>query len=217
MPVRCVIQDGDSVIKLSEQYGFAAQTIWDDSANASLKKSRPDMNVLVPGDVVVIPDKKVKQEKRPTGKRHKFRRKGIPALFRLQLFDGDAPRKNQDYSLTVAGQELDGTTDDQGVLEQYVPATASEGQLVIGPEQARFTLKFGFLQPASELAGVQRRLTNMGYVCDNTDGDMTDQTSEAIMAFQAHFGLPQTGELDDATRDKLEHVHDDVSKFDLAG
>ena len=100
MPVQCVIQDGDSVIKLSEQYGFAAETIWSDSANASLKKSRPDMNVLVPGDVVVIPDKKVKQEKRPTGKRHKFRRKGIPALFRLQLFDGDSPRKNQDYQLT---------------------------------------------------------------------------------------------------------------------
>ena len=216
MPVRKVVRDGDSVIKFSEHYGFAAETIWSDAANADLKKVRPDMNVLVPGDVVVIPDKKLKQEKRPTGKRHRFRRKGVPAIFRLQLFDGDWPRKNQKYQLTVDGQQYEGTTDDKGVLEQYVPTTAAEGQLVIGTDQATFTLKFGFLRPASDLAGVQRRLTNMGFVCDNTDGDMTDQTTEAIMAFQAHFGLKQTGELDDATLDKLEHVHDDVSKFDHA-
>lgn len=216
MPHRYVIQDGDSVIKLSEQYGFAADTIWSDSANADLKKLRPDMNVLVPGDVVVIPGKKLKKEKRPTGKRHRFRRKGVPALFRLQLFDGDWPRKNQKYQLTVDGQQFEGTTDDKGVLQQYVPTGAAEGQLVIGTDQASFTLKFGFLRPASDLAGVQRRLANMGFDCGNTDGDFTDQTVEAIMAFQAHFGLKQTGELDDDTLHKLEHVHDDISKFDRA-
>ena len=213
MPVSVVIQDGDSVIKLSEQYGLWAHTIWDDPANAELKKKRTDMNALMPGDKLVIPDKRLKQEKRPTGKRHRFKRKGIPAIFRLQLFVGDLPRKNQSYRLILGDQELKGKTDDQGVLQEYVPAGSFEAELIIGPEESHFRVQFGFLRPATDLSGVQRRLTNMGFDTGNLDGEMTDRTHEAIREFQAHFELKQTGELDDATRDKIEQVHGDVSKF----
>src|SRR5258708_29736807 len=100
MAVRHTVQQGESVISLSEQYGLFAETIWDDPANAALRKNRPDMNVLLPGDVVVIPDKRPRLEKRETGARHKFRRKGIPALFRLQVYDMHHPRATQNYTLT---------------------------------------------------------------------------------------------------------------------
>jgi hypothetical protein len=71
--------------------------------------------------VVVIPDKRLRLEKRATGAKYTFRRKGIPALFRLQVYDMHIPRSNQSYKLTVDGVAHSGTTDGQGILEQYVP------------------------------------------------------------------------------------------------
>jgi N-acetylmuramoyl-L-alanine amidase len=89
MPINHTVSQGDSVISLSEVHGLFAVTIWNDQGNAGLRQKRTDMNVLMPGDVVVIPDKRPRLEKRPTGQTHRFRRKGIPAIFRFQFnYDG---------------------------------------------------------------------------------------------------------------------------------
>ena len=127
MPINHTVCQGDSVISLSETHGLFAVTIWNDPGNAGLRQKRTDMNVLMPGDVVVIPDKRPRLEKRPTGQTHRFRRKGIPAIFRFQIFDMHIPRANQHYTLTVDGVELKGTTDGSGILEEYIPAQAKEG------------------------------------------------------------------------------------------
>jgi hypothetical protein len=60
MPIRHVVKPGDSVIQLSDEHGFYAMTIWDHADNAELKQKRADMNILMEGDVVVIPDKREK-------------------------------------------------------------------------------------------------------------------------------------------------------------
>lgn len=208
MPIRHTIVQGDSVIRLADEHGFFPQTIWEDAANTALREKRKDMNELVPGDVVVIPDKQPKMLPARTGALHRFRRKGIPAIYRLQLFDEEEPRANQSYRLTVDGREYTGTTDENGILQLYLPATAREGELVIGPDEFTVGLEFGHLDPITEVTGIQKRLNNLGFFCGDPDGVLNDATRDALADFQWRFGLEDTGEPDDETLAMLEEVHD---------
>ena len=208
MPINRTVNQGDSTISLSEEYGHFAPTIWDYADNAELKKKRSDMNVLMPGDVVVIPDKRLKYEKRPTGNKHKVRRKGIPALFRFQIFDQNIPRKNQHYTLTVDGQEKKGTTDGSGVLQEYIPPQAKDGTLVVGDDEFTLNFKFGYLDPINEINGIQQRLNNLGYDCGDEEGEIGKATEWALLRFQRANKLELTGKPDDATKKKLEEIHD---------
>ena len=213
MPINHTVCQGDSVISLSETHGLFAVTIWNDPGNTGLRQKRADMNVLMPGDVVVIPDKRQRLEKRPTGQTHRFRRKGIPAIFRFQIFDMHIPRASQHYTLTVDGVELRGTTDGSGILEQYIPAQAKEGKLVIGDDKFQLNFQFGYLDPVNELSGIQKRLNNLGYDCETEDGTLNDATTQALLAFQRASDLPRTGEADAATKKKLEEIHDAPYKY----
>jgi N-acetylmuramoyl-L-alanine amidase len=211
-----MIVQGDSVIRLSDDYGFDADTIWNDAANAALKEKRKDMNELVPGDEVVIPDRRQKIVEATTGTVHRFRRNGIPAYFRLQVFDGEQLRANQPFTLTIKGRTYSGTTDDKGVLELYVPATADEGTLVIGPDELTVVIDFGHLDPITEISGVQKRLNNLGYFAGES-GELDDATRDALADFQYEFGLDETAEPDEATIAKLSEVHDKAGTFTGAG
>jgi N-acetylmuramoyl-L-alanine amidase len=213
MPIDHTIEEGESTISLALQYGFFVNTIWDYPANADLKRKRKDMNVLMPGDIVVIPDKEIKEVSGATEQLHRFKRKGIPAIYRLQVFDCEKPRANQAYRLSLDGQVLRGTTDANGILQQPVPPDATEGELIIGPDEFRLTIDFGHLDPITEISGVQKRLNNLGYLCGEADGELDEPTRDALADFQDRFGLEPTGELDDATLKKLEEVHDAPNQF----
>ncbi len=213
MPIRHTIAPGDTTIGLSEKHGLFAGTIWDDPANAELKQKRKDMNVLMPGDVLVIPDKRIKEVSKASDQKYKFKRKGIPAKFRMQVFECETPRANQQYRLIVDGVRLGGKTDGNGVLETYISPVARHGELIVGPDEFRLEIDFGHLDPIDEISGVQMRLNNLGYGCGEPNGEMNDQLRAALREFQQRFQLPATGELNDQTRKKLEQVHDASSSF----
>jgi hypothetical protein len=216
MPIRYTIQQGDSVIRLGDRYGFDPDTIWNDSANAALKEKRKDMNELVPGDEVTVPDKRAKTVDAAAGAVHRFRRVGIPAYFRLQLFDADEPRANQSFALTVDGNVYSGTTDADGILQLYLPASSREGILLIGPDDFTVEIDFGHLDPITEISGVQKRLNNLGFFSSES-GELDDATRDALADFQYAAGLDDTGEPDDATLAKLAEVHDKAGAVTSAG
>ncbi|MGH9902357.1 MAG: peptidoglycan-binding protein, partial [Pyrinomonadaceae bacterium] len=209
-----VVEAGECISSIANDYGLFWETIWNDPKNASLKELRKDPNILLPGDVLYVIDKRVKKEKGETGKRHKFRLKGVPALCRLQLFDGDEPRANQKYELLIDGKKrINGITDAKGILEANIPPDAKEAKLTVGPDRAEFALKFGHLNPIDEISGVKARLNNLGFDCGSDEGEIDEQTVEALKAFQTRFGLEATGELDDKTRAQLRDIHDVGSLF----
>jgi N-acetylmuramoyl-L-alanine amidase len=209
LPKKIKIAQGDSVIKLSDRHGFFADTIWEDNANLSLKENRKDMNSLQPGDVLVIPDKRVKSIEVESDSRHRFRRCGIPAKFQLQLLKNGEPRASEDYRFIIDGKILHGKTDSTGSLEEYISASSEEGVLYIGPMNTRIHVKFGHMDPIEEMSGVQKRLRNLGFSPGCCDGKHDDRTRSAIMVFQKQFGLSETGEIDESTRAKLAAVHDE--------
>ena len=210
MPRFHTVSQGEGISSLSERYGFAPETIWEHPENARIRALREDPNVLLPGDVVCIPDKQPKFLEGATNARHRFRRKGVPAMFELQLLDGDRPIAGVPYVLAVSDQRLPGTTDGQGILRHYVPNAASKGwiEYTENGKATRLELNFGCLDPITEIVGVQKRLNNLGFPCGEPDGTLNSATSAALLLFQFRAELEPTGVLDEVTREKLRIYHD---------
>lgn len=207
MPIHHTVRPGDSVAKLAEQHGLFVETIWGDAANAELRARRPDMNVLMPSDVLVIPDKREKRVSVASGARHRFRRKGVPAKYRLQIIVHDRPLANASYVLVIDGAVIEGRTNAEGILEECVSPLAKRGELVVGPDRLRFLIEFGHLNPASDLTGVQQRLRNLGYTIEDPDGELGESTAEALRTFQRRTGIAETGSVDPETSAQLDAVH----------
>jgi N-acetylmuramoyl-L-alanine amidase len=192
---------GDSISSIAFRFGYFPDQLWNDPANAELRARRGDPNVLLPGDRVQLPARRPRTVQAATGRSHRFRRKGVPARFRIQLFLGDEPRAGHAWQLeTDSGYTETGTADDRGVVESWLPPDASWAVLQIGPDRAELSLEFGHLDPVEAPSGVEQRLRNLGY--------RDDDLPTALRAFQAASGLPDTGAPDDVTVRRLTEIHD---------
>ena len=202
------IVEGDSIPSIAFAAGLFPDTIWNHPQNAQLKELRQEMNVLFPGDQVYVPDKQRRVEMANTDQSHKFRRKGVPCRLRLQLFNIETPRANEDFELSIDGKAQKGSADDKGVIEIWLPPNAKQGLLKIGKDEAIIELKFGHMDPVTEIAGLQKRLANVGYPSKEPPGEITGATREALLSFQRRFQLEQSGEFDDDTKTLLARFHD---------
>ncbi len=194
------------------QYGFRdPKVVYQHPDNADLRQLRPDPDVLYPGDVVNVPDPDPKKLPAATGAKHKYVVKSPPKrVLRLafQSVDGK-PLANADYTLSYGDQEISGTTDGDGMLEQLVPYDLDAASVLIDGDQ--HDLALGCLDPAKDTddggaSGAQARLANLGYGAGDS-GEIDDVTRAAIAAFQRDAGLTESGELDDATQAKLLEAH----------
>ena len=207
------VKGGECITSIADHYGFYWITVWLHDANAELRRHCEDPNMLMEGDIVYVPDITAKKETGSTEQRHRFRKKGIPAVVRLQMFDGQEPRTNQKYRFTFGGGTIEGETDGEGFLEVPVPAELLTAQLIIGEDEAVYDINLGQLPPLSKLIGVQTRLNNLGYLTKKPSGELDDATRAALIALQFDTGLTADGELNEATRTKLAELHDLTSNF----
>jgi len=204
-----VVKTGDCITSIADHYGFFWETVWKHENNAALRAIRSDPHTLIQGDRVFVPDLRAKEVVCNTGNRHRFRRKGIPALLRLQLFDGMKPRDGQTFSITLdTGPVLTGSTDADGILCVALPTKARSGKLVIGPDQFTVELALGGLAPIETIEGAQARLQNLGFYAGRLDGKESEALAKATSRFQTAYGLPATGTIDEATRRLLDDMHD---------
>ena len=200
-----VVSDGECISSIAFQRGFFWETIWNHPQNGDLKSLRKDPNILFASDVVFVPDKQLKQAIRSTGAHYKFVKKNNHVTLRLRLLDEFKPRGGVNYTLIVGSLTLRGQTDGAGHLRQKIPADATSALLVT--DEDGYNLKIGSLAPISENIGVQHRLRNLGYLGQDTDGEITVATTDAIKRFQKDKGLNPSGELTDDTRARLQKEH----------
>jgi hypothetical protein len=198
---------GESATSIAAQNGFFVDTLWNHPRNSALRAKRKTPDQLFEGDEIFIPDKQLKQEDGATGSRHRFKVKGVPAKFRLQLLALGEPRANEDYVLNIDGQLTSGKTDGQGWIKQSIPPGARSAKLLLQGGKEEIPIQIGDLDPVEEVSGVQQRLTNLGFPTGNS-GQLDDPTKAALKRFQAAQGLQTTGEADDPTRAKLKQLHD---------
>ncbi|BBO83328.1 hypothetical protein DSCO28_38940 [Desulfosarcina ovata subsp. sediminis] len=199
MSIRIAVKQGQCIECIAYEHGFTPQTILDHPDNAKIKNRRREHNILKHGDVVVVPDRRQHEEDAATGKRHRYRRKGLPVKFNLVLEEGGEPRANEPYVLWIDGEVSEGETDKDGVLSESISPGARKGRLLIGEgeNQEEFLLDFGYVDPINELSGIQGRLKNLGLYDGPVDGDPSEETTAAIVAFQASVGLESNGKSDD--------------------
>ncbi len=202
------VGEGDCLSSIAKDTGHFWETIW--AANPELKRIRKDPNVLRPGDRVTIPPLVRKEEPGETEMRHRFRRRGEPSMMRVRILVDDEPRGQEPYELVIDGREpITGTTTADGLIEAPIPGNAKAGVLRVGTEknQLEYDLQMGWVDPVTELEGVQERLTNLGYACGPIDGVLGPRTEAAIRSFQKAMGLDETGTPDDGTRDRITREH----------
>jgi hypothetical protein len=199
------VGENDCFSNIAERFGFSWEKLWNHPDNAELKQKRKNPNILYPGDVIHIPDKELHEVSRPTEKRHRFQKLSQTVLLRLRLLEDGQPRRNLSYTLEVEGQTFSGATDGDGKLEHKIPAKSSVGRLITTEDS--YMLNIGRLDPVTEIAGVQERLKNLGYLGDAADGVLTENTKAAIKTFQEKHHLDATGEITEQTRNKLAEIH----------
>jgi N-acetylmuramoyl-L-alanine amidase len=187
------VTQGQCLLSIASETGHHWNTIWNDPANAELR-SRRRPNILLPGDAVTIPPIEPRTESGATEQRHRFRRRGEPAVLRLTLLDNGEPRANAEYVLTIDGERREGRTDGEGTLAEPLPCGARRAVLRIGEEE--LDVQLGGVDPIEEPSGVRQRLENLGFA-----------GPDAIRRFQESRGLEATGEADQATRDRLLQDH----------
>jgi hypothetical protein len=196
------VQQGECIFSIAFEHGFFADTIWNHPKNAELKKKRRDPNVLMPGDLVFVPDIRPKDASRPTGQMHKFRCKNTPKTLRIQILRLGIPIKNIGYRIDIDGLEKEGKTDSGGWLRQTLAPNAKLAKVVLA-DGSKYELNLGHLDPIDEVTGLQGRLHSLGYFEGAIDGQFDDKTREALEIFQRSNDLKVTGEADGQTKDLL--------------
>lgn len=212
---------------IAERYGFFLGTLWDHPANAALKRLRGDPYALYPGDVVEIPARRPGQATGATDRLHRFRRRGVPERYQLQIFDEGVPRANVPYLFEIGAELREHTTDEQGWVIEWIPPQARHARLTVlsrapaddDPEHDEgedddddevpislevYEIALGALDPADTPSGGAARLRALGYLESEEDPDLV---IVALYAFQVDEGLPPTGVLDGPTSERLRELH----------
>jgi len=206
------VKAGECVSSLALRYGHFGNTIWMAPENAELRRLRKNGNVLQEGDRIFIPDLGWKLLTCSAQKRHRFKRKGVPARIELQLLDehGD-PIAAEPYRLDIDGQMLKGSTDGEGWVRETIPPDATDGRLMLdrGDE---YELALGYLDPLDTPQGFKQRLANIGYACgDDGPDELGPGTLAAVRLFRADHGMSVPESLTEPvlaeTREKLEAEH----------
>jgi hypothetical protein len=202
-----VVKQGECLSSIAKSCRLDWEHLWTLAENSELRKKRKNPNILLPGDVVVIPERRLRIEDRPVDQGHTFVKKGETVKLKIRLLAAGKALANETYTLKVGGRNLQGSTDASGLLEQPIPHDVSEGELVLDKEKLSFHLKIGHLDPFNEISGVQARLNNLGYHCGAVDGIVGPHTQSALLTFQETYQLRQTGQPDSATCEKLRSMH----------
>lgn len=214
MPRNHEVRAGDCISSLAFENGLYPDTLWNDPANAELKALRKDMNILQPGDRVFIPDKRPKIESGSTGRRYRFKLRGMPVKFRLRLVDGDTVLADVSYELDIDGRRMTGRSDADGMIDRWIPANAHRGVLRLEDGQ-EYPFQLGHLNPITEEPGVRERLENLALL---TRGADEAAYKRAVLEF-IHLHCPEhrpegdLGEiaveslLNDDVRNRLVEVH----------
>jgi hypothetical protein len=240
-----VVRAGDCMSSIAHDYGLLWDKLWNHPDNKDLKSKRKDPDVLLEGDLVIIPDIVPRKVSLPTDARHRFVLRSAPTMLRLRITEmkpepaksavagpsaprdpakdessedppyepvrmTPAARANVPYGLVIDGKTITGSTDGDGKIEQPIEPNAQRATLTLEPGQPTertIEVKLGYLDPVDTIAGAKQRLGNLGYDCGDRTAEETPDYSRTLKAFQAHAGLTESGELDDATKGKLEGLH----------
>lgn len=203
-----VIRQGDCFASIAARHGVNVQALVGRGDNRRYQRDGQSPHHLRPGDVIEVPEQ-------PPNRAAEFSSGGaktfvvdVPLVdFALRMIDLDNhPWKDKRWTLEADHTSYEGRTDGDGWIRQQIPATARVGELCVFREDAdeepwRFPLRFGGMDPFDDEDGAIHRLQNLGHSSAHCG---KQGLTHAVTSFQTAEGLPVTGELDQATHERLE-------------
>ncbi|KAA0216992.1 MAG: LysM domain-containing protein [Leptolyngbya sp. PLA3] len=204
-----LVRPGECLQSIAADHGFFWETIWNFPDNSEVKSTRKDPMVIQAGDRLAIPEIDPGGEEKPDKKRHRFRRKGVPAVLKFQMLHEGEPRRNEPWILDLDGKRLEGTTDGEGRFNIVIPPGAQRGILRVGEgvHETVQQVELGHLEPFDTVLGVQQRLTNLGFYEGLEDGTWSEGIRRAIDAFLVEHDGQTEAELSEATLEKIRDAH----------
>lgn len=195
-----VVTSGMCLGAIADASGHFWETLQELPANKEVLQGYREAHMLRQGDRITVPPLQQKEEACAMNRRHRFRRRGVPEKLRLRMVDIFEVMANEPYILVVDGERRDGTTDADGLLDEWIAPGAQSAILYIGEDT--YELLLGALQPASTLPGAMAHLLNLGYLFEPTEVEA--EIRAAIGAFQVDRFLEPTFALDETTVSALE-------------
>jgi hypothetical protein len=220
---------GETMLSIAKANGFLDyRDLWNDPANAALKKARVNPFSLVPKDIVTVVDLEPKTAPKATGQFHTFTLQPGEAVFRLKLLDPNGKPITGRTCKVLSGRfgppvALDSlkqadpapVTDGNGIIEVVIARDVTDAKVeVLGTDgktvERAPRARIGFLPPVNSAAGQRARLNQLGLYAGFAAAD-TDQLRWAIEEFEHLHQLPVKGRSDNpAFFNKLGHVHGDL-------
>lgn len=204
-----IVEEGDCISSIAFENGFFPETIWNHENNQTLKEKRQDMNVLMPGDEVYVPDKRIKNLAEPVDALYRFKYKGVPARLNLVIKYYGEPCRSEPYNIDIDGRQAKGTTGADGNISIPIPPDAKKAKLVVGEgdKQVEYVIDLGRLAPVDEVRGFKQRLVSLGYDVGGLDNELSERFSNSIRMFEAEHGMEYTGQINDNNKAKLMEVY----------
>jgi len=209
-----VIKQGDYLIKLAHILSFDADEVWGSARNAELRKKRPNHNVLVPGDVLFIPDVEEPKKNRFSAKSSNDYVAFVPRTkVKVAMNMAGKPMKDETYVVRGIGEdEKERTTDGQGNIKFEASVHVRDVEVHFPERKLTRTVAIGGLDPIEEPSGLKMRLTHLGFYTAQPPAASREPRDEnrleaAVAAFQSANALPSTGKLDDATKAAVLAAH----------
>lgn len=147
---------GETVSSIAASYGITKweEKVWNAPENANLKQQRINPNTLVPNDEVFLPELERKMESRPVDAWHEFHVVRNKRFLRLKLQNSDGtPLKERPYQIEPLASfrgnfvQQGQTTSPEGLIEEELPHTLTEADLVLPQDHMRIRLRIGHLLP----------------------------------------------------------------------
>jgi hypothetical protein len=194
-----IVRPGEFLSKLAFQYGFDATAVWEHPKNEALRKSRPDPEVLSPGDLIFFPRTPPLSSPLRVGNANDYVL-DVPKLeVHTRFQDEDGPWKNERYTVAELEPEKVRETDGNGEIRLQVPLLTPSLTLSFIDRDHEEILRIGDLDPPITLSGIRQRLDGLGFFDASIQDDTGDGLALAILLFQRKHGLKQTGRLDKDT------------------
>lgn len=197
----------DTLVSIGEQFGFVNfETVWNAPGNRGLRAKRESPQTLLPGDEVIIPEKRNATHRASTGTNATITVfcPRIRVRIKLLTFDGRAlAGAHAKVAARGAPDELD--ADGDGVFD--VPIAANARDLSLGVNGAVRSFAVGVLGPIDSPSGIRHRLASLGYDAGDDDDETDEALRWAVEEFERDHGHKPTGKIDDGFLDRLSDAH----------
>jgi hypothetical protein len=215
-----VVRQGDYVAKIAAGEGLTEEAVWNDPANKDLAALRQNPNVLLPGDVLRLPDPPRATSRVTKGSSNAYTALVRPVRVSLAFAHRGEVLAGAAYEVHGLGKVVAGTTDGDGRATIEATTRVDEFVVKFAAQKLAFRARIGHLDPAAEPSGAAHRLANLGHALPGMSprlhqqvgglvakGTFAREFETSLKAFQKANGLAQSGEVDDETSRGLIDAH----------